>query len=111
VVSGGFWQQDSISGSIRVLIYSGGYEHVSSMLYLQWLTDPTSELPGQIIASVRVEELDGIYSFVEPRIQVQDGTPKVHLSGVHSYTGERVRIILETTNVGGYRIIDTSRDS
>jgi hypothetical protein len=111
LTSGGYWQQGSTSGRIRVLIYSGGHEHVTSKVILQWLTDPTPKRPQHIIAGVHVTELDGIYSFVDPRVQTVDGILTVYLSGVNSHTGESVRLVLEITGISRYRILQPHENS
>ena len=62
--SGGYWQQESVGGGIRALVYSGGFEHVTSQLILQWIADPTPKTPARVIASVPVMELEGRYRWM-----------------------------------------------
>jgi hypothetical protein len=105
VATGGYWQQESEGGSVRALVYSGGFEHVSSQLILQWIADPTPETPARVVASVPVEELDGQYSLDAPRVSMgQNGGPLVCLSGVQSYTGDPVNFTIEIIDVGRYRL-------
>ena len=106
-VSGGYWQQGSEGGGIRVLVYSGGFEHITSRVVLQWLTETTPERPAGVVNSVPVKELDGQYALDDPRVTRQpDGSHRVTLSGVHSYSGESVNLLIATSGPGRYRLLE-----
>jgi hypothetical protein len=103
--TGGYWQQESEGGGVRALVYSGGLEHVTSLLILQWIAHPTPETPARVIASVPVVELEGRYSLDAPLVGMgQNGGLLVYLSGVQSYTGDPVNFTIEIIDVGRYRL-------
>src|SRR4051794_18456719 len=39
VTSGGWWQRDSTGGTYRIIVRSGGMEHIVSELFVQWLRE------------------------------------------------------------------------
>ena len=39
-VSGGRWSEGSAQGHYRVLIYTGGFDHIISEAYVEWIKDP-----------------------------------------------------------------------
>jgi hypothetical protein len=41
-VSGGYWEIGSQRGQYRLLVFSEGFEHVISTVFLQWLREPQS---------------------------------------------------------------------
>ena len=49
VVSRGEWQAAGRSGFYRLVVVSGGYEHVTSRLYVQWVEMPRdSSTPSRV---------------------------------------------------------------
>lgn len=64
VVSGGYWSRGKREGFFRVIVISGGVEHVAHRLYLQWLEiDPDTR--SYSVASTRgVKEINGGHGFL-----------------------------------------------
>ena len=58
VVTDGRWEANGREGPYRIVVYTGGFEHVVSEIYLQWLTDPTGDDDSQVI--VRSTAIDSI---------------------------------------------------
>src|SRR4051812_8088554 len=53
VESGGQWSSHGINGSYRVIVVNGGFEHVISHVFIEWISDPTISAPQPaVIASV-----------------------------------------------------------
>ena len=60
-VSGGGFQADSAWGQYRVLVFSGGFDHIVSEFHLQWVRDPTSDDSARVVGSVPIQELNGMW--------------------------------------------------
>ncbi len=67
VVSGGQWSSGSPSGIYRVVVRTGGWEHVVSQAQIDWIADPTErdQLPP-VVKSVVVPT--GSWRLDAPRI-------------------------------------------
>lgn len=64
VVSGGYWSQGKREGFFRVIVISGGVEHVAHRLYLQWL-EIDLDIQSYSVASTRgVKEINGGHGFL-----------------------------------------------
>jgi hypothetical protein len=105
VVSGGSWASGSSRGNYRAVIESSGFEHVSSILWLEWLTNSTNLDGIQILGRVRVEEVsDGFWS-----IAISDRVPafsdgRIEIEGTHTYSGEHKTFVFVVSDPGVYRI-------
>jgi hypothetical protein len=52
VVSGGRWRSGGTEGGYRVVVRSGGFEHVVSQVQVDWISDPKDQdTPPSIVAS------------------------------------------------------------
>ena len=51
VVSGGYWQRGSESGTYRAVIVQEGWEHLSSRLYIEWISEPKSRNDEQKVVA------------------------------------------------------------
>jgi hypothetical protein len=60
-VSGGGFQADSVWGRYRVLVLSGGSDHIVSDFHLQWVRDPSREDTATVVSSVPINELNGVW--------------------------------------------------
>jgi len=60
-VSGGGFQADSAWGRYRILVFSGGSDHIVSEFHLQWVRDPSAEDSARVLSSVPIQELNGIW--------------------------------------------------
>ena len=62
IVSGGEWQGDGRNGFYRLVVVSGGYEHVTSRLYVQWVQESQdSSTPSRVVHTKNVFG-DSLYS-------------------------------------------------
>src|SRR5215204_5248236 len=68
VVSGGYWESGGQRRTIRLVVVSGGPDHIVSTLYVQWLEDPTEENGTTVVRSTSVDEVSGVVSIGEPRL-------------------------------------------
>ena len=72
VQAGGYWATTGREGQYRLIIESGGYEHIVSRAFLQWLAQPgTSKDSMVVVASIVIPELDtGIWQLDSPRFEI-----------------------------------------
>ena len=70
VVTGGEWQHGDEGGTVRIIVLSGGFEHLTSLLFVQWLaTDPDSVFP-RVLRTEEVREFTmSSWALTDPRIR------------------------------------------
>lgn len=51
VVTGGTWQSASAQGTYRVVVRTGGFEHIVSQVQVDWLAEPTEKEDQRVFAS------------------------------------------------------------
>ena len=74
VISGGYWtNQDKAEGQFRVVVDTGGYEHLISSIWVQWIAQPkNSEDSAQIVMTKHLEEVDANYvRLSEPKLTLE----------------------------------------
>lgn len=59
VATGGYWVlDDSTRGTFRVVIETGGFEHIISDAHIDWIAEPTeSDTPPRIVASTDIPDV------------------------------------------------------
>ncbi len=57
VQSGGFWSTGDDEGYFRAVIISGGVEHVSHQLFIQWMRSNSESQDYELARTAKVEEL------------------------------------------------------
>ena len=67
VATGGRWTAEARSGYYRVVIRTGGGEHATSDLTMQWLAAPSPNAPPIVIRSLGIQELSGIGRLDRPQ--------------------------------------------
>ena len=91
VVSGGHWTAGGAEGAYRVVVRSGGFDHIVSELFVQWLQDPRSENDSATVrASVKVDSLSGVWSLGQPKF-VCSSACHVEIAGTDAHTMEESR--------------------
>ena len=60
-VTGGDFLADSASGQYRILVFTGGSDHIVSEFHLQWVRDPSGEDSATVVSSVPINELNGVW--------------------------------------------------
>jgi hypothetical protein len=91
-VTGGYWERGDVHGQFRILVYSGGFEHIISHVFVQWLRDPqASDQPPELVASEPIRPINdqptwsvGLPSLVSEKRNVAI----VNLKMVNSHTEE-----------------------
>ena len=97
-VTGGSWHADSSRGQYRVLVLTGGFEHMVSEFHLQWVSDPGMSDSAAVLRSVPIDEVNGVLrARSAPTIQ-------------HGPAGTRITIALvdsHSPNAAGRRCVVT----
>jgi hypothetical protein len=63
-VTGGGWRLDEEVGRHRVLVYCGGFEHITCSVFVQWIRDPAgSEQGAAIVASEPVRAINDSFTW------------------------------------------------
>ena len=85
IVTAGWWESSGESGSYRVIVWSAGYEHVSSGVVVEWLADPAE--PGADTRIVHARELvaPGMFRIGEPKLTRFKKRVRIDLSGVNPH--------------------------
>jgi hypothetical protein len=107
VVTGGSWSSGTASGQYRIVVRTGGWEHVVSELYIQWLQeDPQVQRivvrATQLVTSVT----PGIYSLGRPDLTCTDTGCRVQISGtVSTSPSQQASWVLKLGAPGQYAVI------
>ena len=90
------------SGRYRAVVFSRGFEHVSSEVYLQWLE--WDQDGPRLVESVLVRELSsGFWSVGEP-VVVSRKNCAMRFVATHTYSSEAARFVLQPAGRGRYSI-------
>ena len=104
IVSGGYWTSGDESGTYRVVIVSGGFEHVTSRAFVEWIADPKSEQDEPKVVAVVEPDLpfgEGLARFDATLEPIAPGKARIVLSGVISVApDQKVRAVLIATSPG-----------
>jgi hypothetical protein len=57
VVTGGTWTSDSLVGYYRILIRTGGFDHLISTLDVEWISQASATQPPRLVRSHRVMDI------------------------------------------------------
>ncbi len=92
----------SRAGQYRTVVFSQGFEHVSSEVYLQWL-EWTQDGP-RLMKSVLVAELSsGFWVIGQPLVLSREDC-SMQLSATHTYSSEAARFVLRPGSLGKYSL-------
>jgi hypothetical protein len=84
VVTGGRWQSGALSGTYRVVVRNGGFEHVVSYAQVDWITDSSSrdEAPRVIDSQLAAT---GSWLLDRPRIIGSGSAWRVEFNAVETH--------------------------
>lgn len=105
VSTGGAWSNDNRTGFVRVVVVNGGFEHVTSRLYLQWLV-VDRQRGAWIVESRSVESINqpGVWSLGQPAIRHEDEVTVVRLQATNAYDGEDTVFMLSVKGPGEFGV-------
>jgi hypothetical protein len=103
--TGGQWQKGEQEGFYRVLVISGGFEHVISRLYIQWIALDQDNREYKLVRTVDVKELNGGGSSVlKPSPKFADKGNWTIAVAVGSRDGKNATRTITVRPDGGYSI-------
>jgi hypothetical protein len=96
----------NLDHTLRVVVLSGGFEHVSSQVYFQWLVpDRDSESGSRLVASVLVKEVTGgMLSVGQPQVKSEGDGFRVVLQTTDSHTLKNETFRFVTGRPGFYQV-------
>lgn len=97
IKSFGHWGTDDYEGNYRIVIINKGFEHVSSNVYIEWISSDNETY--KTVKSILVSEVSGFYSV---RIKKVDSNKAV-LYLVDSHSFEKSEVEIEPTELGKYK--------
>src|SRR5262245_38153037 len=85
VVTGGQWKSDKLSGTYRVIVLTGGFEHIVSQVQIDWITAADGrDNPPRVLSSKIAETAS--WSLFRPRIVKSGGVWRVLLDGIETHS-------------------------
>jgi hypothetical protein len=85
IVSGGYWVHDNFSGFVRVIVSNGGFEHVSSTVVAEWISEPRSTAERPRVARALELVAPGFVSLGAPVLERRGNLMRVTIEGVLSH--------------------------
>jgi len=84
VVTGGQWTSDKLSGTYRVIVSAGGFEHIVSQVQVDWIVEAGGpDNPTRVVSS-RIAETAS-WRLFRPRIVKRSGKWRVLLDGIEPH--------------------------
>ncbi len=103
ITSGGYWEDNDLSGIYRIVVVNQGWEHVSSKVYIQWLQEDTKGSKITIKESLLITNVSGgNWSIGQPHLEISKSGTKCILSGTNPYTLEESKWVVQLAEVGKY---------
>ena len=84
VVTGGRWTSDKLSGTYRVIVSAGGFEHIVSQVQVDWIVDAGGRDNPPRVVSSRIAETAS-WRLFRPRIVKRSGKWRVLLDGIEPH--------------------------
>ena len=103
VQSGGYWQKGDQDGHYRVVVTSGGFEHVISRLFIQWIALDQDAREYKLNRTVEVKEI-GIASTVTPAPKFTNAGNWTMSVVISRRDGSRERRTITVRPDGGYSV-------
>jgi len=105
VITGGAWAAAGEHGTYRLVVLSGGFEHITSVLYVQWLREDPERREVRVRATRLVAEIpQGIYSLGTPTFEGRGREFRVEVTGTDSHTMATARWALLLGAPGRYTL-------
>ena len=108
VVSGGYWIDGADRGTYRVVVRSGGFDHIISEITIEWLAEPKDEnQTSSVRKSVVVKEGQGLWRATACKLEMDPASDKVFLDwtaiDTHNQSERQCRAQLLPN--GSYRLV------
>jgi len=105
VLSGGSWWSKGAHGSFRVIVREQGWEHVTSRVFVEWVTEPsTRELPPAVLVASEIQELRTSGCSVEASLEPSVTGATLRVAGSNAYTLEKCSFTVDLQSPGHYKV-------
>jgi len=84
VVTGGQWTSGKLEGTYRVIVRTGGFEHLVSVVQVDWIQSETENEPARVLGSKIADT--GSWRMSRPRIVKGRGHWRVLLDGIETHS-------------------------
>jgi hypothetical protein len=85
VATGGYWEMPNDRGTFRVTVRNAGFEHVSSEVVAEWISEPGTASGSARLVHSRQLVSPGFYSLGTPVIERRANLVRVTISGVDTH--------------------------
>ena len=96
----------NLKHSLRVVVETIGFEHLSSRVYCQWLVQDSDTASERLVSSVLIKEVGDFLSIGMPAVSRVGDSFRVVLHGTNNRTLKEKEIRLIAGPPGQYRIIE-----
>lgn len=101
-----YFRVDGNEYGIRILHYHGGWEHVGSEFYFQWIK--YDETGGRIIAQKEFKEAGSrMWSMSLDKVECKYDGVYIEISAIHSYDGTERIFKIKIDSIGDYDTMDS----
>ena len=85
VITEGAWENAGVHGTYRVVLWTEGFEHVSSGVVAEWISDAHGENERREVVHSEVLIAPGLFVFQKPSFNRTKNGYSVVLTGVNTY--------------------------
>jgi hypothetical protein len=83
-VTGGKWKSGNATGTYRVIVMTGGFEHIVSQLQVDWIAETgNGDEPPRVVSSRMAET--GSWRLLRPRIVQTSGSWRVLVEDIETH--------------------------
>ena len=105
VVSGGTWSDKGGHGSFRVIVRNQGWEHVTSRVLVEWVTEPpTREVQPAVLAASEIRELSASGCSVAVSLEPSVVGATLRVAGSNAYTLDKCSFTVDLQSPGHYKV-------
>jgi len=90
IVTGGGWEHDGERGTFRIVVRNSGFEHVSSQVTADWVTEPRSPTDSPKVRTTRQLLAAGAISVVMPDLESIEDAMRVTIRGTSSVASSHI---------------------
>ena len=103
VVSGGYWKSGGQDGRYRIIVVNNGWEHVHSLVFLQWLEENHEKQETTTRFSVPIREINEAHTWSVARPEFSDKN-EIKMHATNTYSQEAKVFIVRPDVEGKYKV-------
>ena len=106
VVTGGAWHTKNERGRYRIVVEEGGWEHVTSRVYVEWLLEDEDERRIVLGTASLISELGAKWSIGQPKVTPSKNGATVELPAANAFEPDRPmrKFFIELGPPGQYQV-------